>query len=122
LLTTCSNYTKRVETGDLNPNGLMDAIQAADNLGNIRAKVKYPLWGIDLGLQTLLDIPKWLKDWGVDSTAQKRLLMEASNLRHLIDEIIRRSYHNGHPPTKWQMLKIKSLSKRLIQNWGNSKK
>jgi len=118
LLNACMIFNKTVEGGKLDSSGLQDALSTVSQLNEIRSKVKYPLWGIDLGLDTLLQVPSWLRDWTGDPRVQERLIRDANNLKQLLDEVIRQSYHDGRPPTKLQIWRLRSRSNQLKQNWG----
>ena len=76
------------------------ADRATRELGEMRRRARYSLWGIDEGLRDLSRLSSWVAhNYSYPEKAEK-ILDAAESLRSALDEAIRSSYKKGKPPAQ----------------------
>ena len=89
------------------------AEKAKEELGGLRRRVRYSLWGIDDGLRDLTRLSSWVshnKDYPENT---KQMLSAAEGLRKSLDDAIRLSYRQGKPPSRRQSRRVAAAAGRL---------
>jgi hypothetical protein len=94
--------------------------EARKSLHELRYQVRYQLWGLDDGLRTLTRIPNWIEHARGRDELVSALLIEATGLRELIDEVIRKAYAKGSPPNWWQRRKVLHRTQNLRKLYEDS--
>ena len=90
---------------------------ACDRVGNLRLKVKYPLWDIDDGLKAIARTGGWLAHNITRSESRGELVAAAENLRDTLDAAISEALLNGEPPNDDQQKKVKDLAATFRKVW-----
>lgn len=93
-----------------------------DELKALRARVRYPLFGIEKGLLTLSRVASWIQHFGTQPAAAERLLHDADHLRRQLDLVIAKSYRRGEPPTRLDQWRVSRRANTVEQRWNEHRK
>lgn len=100
------------------------AREAADRLKSKRLDVRYSLWGIEEGLRTLTRIPDWVAHMRVDTKRREQLLVAASELGAILNDVIRKTYLTGAVParcSRWRVQRKAAKAKSIFDDFINTK-
>lgn len=95
------------------------AAETNKKLSQLRPKLRYPLWGIDEGIRTLIRFPTWVQHARKNPKRTEALLRCGNRLRSALDFSIRRSYMKGRPPTFYERAWIWFIAKRCRELFEN---
>jgi hypothetical protein len=110
---------RRAESGQTLDSWIQRGAAGASLLKGVRPNVKYPLFGIDEALRTLSRMPEWIATYSGDRDAGAgRLLENAQRLSILTDEVVRRSYARGRPPTWFERRKLNQRAAETRDEWA----
>ena len=101
------------------------ALESQTVLKGIRTELRYPLWGIDIGLHTITRLPNWVENTRKHPKVSKKLLVHGNKLGKLIDLTILDCYQTGLPPKAFAKWRIKRRSQKLrseFKKFGAQKK
>lgn len=92
--------------------------EGSEKIKDVRPKVRYVLYGLDEPLRVVSRIPEWVATYkDIPGTNVTAILKRSSELASLIDDIIRKSYRRGRPPSVWQRWRLKRKSKIVRSLW-----
>jgi len=118
-MATTSVYLSKISSGTNSESWRERAEMAKKDLGVIRRKVRYSLWGIDSGLRDLTRLFSWVAH-NKDYPLRAQLIFDRGEaLRRSIDSAIRSSYQHGCPPTLRHRLSVQYQSYRLRLSYKN---
>jgi hypothetical protein len=110
---------RRAESGQTLDSWIQRGAAGAAILKDVRLKVKYSLFGTDEALRTLSRMPEWIATYsGHRDAGAGRLLENAQRLSRFTDEVVRRSYANGRPPTWFERRKLDRLAAETRDEWA----
>lgn len=90
---------------------------ACTKLKELRLKVKYPLWGLDAGLNEMTRLASYVSHQRHREEFRQPLLDAAENLRSRLDEAIRISFLSGRPPGDDTVSSVDSAAQLLHNAW-----
>lgn len=91
----------------------------ANQLKEVRPRVKYTLYGLDEPLRTLSRMPEWVATYkDIPKTNADELLEAMRKLARAVDTTVRLSYRRGLPPNAWRRWRLQVLTKRVRKLWG----
>lgn len=89
------------------------AQSSADELKDLRIQARYSLWGLDEGLRTMTRLPDWASHL-IDSPESLQLLAsDATQLKTLLDEAIRKAHSSGEPPSESESKAVADAAERV---------
>jgi len=89
--------------------------EAQGRLKQIRIAVRYQLWGLDEGMNTLTRIPDWIDHARKVTKRATRLALMACKLGDTLDRGIRASYYSGTTP--WLRHRVASALMYRVCAW-----
>lgn len=109
----CSDMISRAKSDESVKSWNDRAAESQSQLKSIRTELRYPLWGVDVGLQTLTRLPNWIKNARKHPDVTKNLLEHGDKLGELIDLIILDCYKRGLPPSVIGRWRVKRRAQKL---------
>lgn len=91
--------------------------EACTKLKELRLKVKYPLWGLDDGLNEMTRLASYVSHLRNREEFRQPLLDAAESLRRELDEAIRKSFLEGQPPDDRAVSSVASAAQLLRAAW-----
>jgi hypothetical protein len=88
------------------------AFHERERMKMLRPKLRYPLWGLDEGLQVLERLPVWCAQARSDRERAAQLLRHARELRRAIDRAALRCHRSGRRPSALQRARVRLYSTR----------
>lgn len=119
IMATSNIYLFRAKSDESRANWRTKHENARDSIKELRLKVRYQLWGIDGGLNTISKVGDHSTHLLDDDKRARELIENASKLRELLDLVIMRSFKRGAPPTIIESLRVKWTA-RKVSNTFNS--
>ncbi len=101
-----SNILLKAQTDPaiLNWRARADAAQA--KLKELRMKLRYPLWGLDKGLNTISRLHNWVEHARAYPTYSENILRRGKSLGRTLDSTIRKCYMRGRSPRIDERLRV----------------
>ena len=97
------------------------ATQSALDLDRVRRQVRYSLWGINDQLHDLVLLPRWIEFMRGNRAATDELIARATELRAIVDEVIRVCYLEGRSPSLPQAAEAKVAGEKLRSSYHSAK-
>ncbi len=118
VVATSTVFLKRVESGqDLTP-WRDRAERHAEALKDLRARVRYPLFGVEDGLLVLSRVASWVQHFKGRIETGEELLRAADELRAGLDRVIAKSYRRGQPPSWFDRRRVARRAKAVEGLWA----
>ncbi len=102
----CSRITHKTKSTETLEKWDENASRAQATLKEIRPKLKYPLWGLDEGLNIMTRVPDWNTHYKNDPELATQFLDKADALRKELDDAVRISYSTGNPPSRFRAWRV----------------
>jgi len=121
----CSDMISKSKTTESVRSWHDRALESQTVLKNMRTELRYPLWGIDVGLHTITRLPNWVENARKCPNVAKNLLTHGDKLGYLIDLAILDCYRRGLPPTAFAKWRIKRRAEKLraeFRKFGDERK
>ena len=96
--------------------------EAQTKLKGLRIRVRYQLWGLDEGLNTLTRIPDWTDHARKDPKRADQLLWCAKRLGEMLDRGIRAAYYSGTTPWLRHRVGVRVLSAICVRRFKDGQK
>jgi hypothetical protein len=93
------------------------ADDAKTRLKELRAKLRYPLWGLDKALKTISRLPDWIEHARQSPNHARNILRAGVSLGRSLDSTIRKCYMYGRPPRLHERLIVKYKRWRLEKEY-----
>ena len=121
IVATCDIMLK-TKTDESHASWKAKAHGAQVSLKDIRAKIRYPLWGLDEGIRALTRLPNWTALFRRRPVEAKALLKRADQLRWAIDLAVRHSYTYGRPPIFYESYLVSYRTKQIRKLFESASK
>lgn len=121
----CSDMISKSKTTESLRNWHDRALESQRVLKSIRVELRYPLWGIDIGIHTLVRLPNWVENTKRHPRVTDKLLAHGDKLGNLIDLTILDCYKRGLPPRYMYKFRIKRRAEKLrneFKKFGDERK
>jgi len=97
--------------------------QQRNELNRLRSKLRYSLWGLDVGFLAIRSIPLYIshyKNTRPDPRADE-IIRLGTKLRHAMDKAILSTYVSGLPPTTTACLRVQFWAWRLHRSFAKGR-
>lgn len=92
--------------------------EAAAKLSAVRPKLRYVLFGLEEPLRTIGRGPNWIATYrDLPDTNAEDLLDRLVELGALVDDVVRRSYRRGLPPSAWERWRLQRKTEKIRNLW-----
>lgn len=110
-------YQERVLAGKSLEGWRSRAIMHGNSLNDLRADVRYLLYGLDDGLRDLSRVAGWIQHFNDMPEKAQVVLASADLLRGTLDSTIARSYRRGEPPSSRDQRRVANAARDLRDAW-----
>ncbi len=116
-----SNILIKARSAESQVNWRERADFAKEKLKDLRVMLKYSLWGITNGLNTLTRLPDWIEHARAFPENAEAIFRRGKKLGDTLDNVIRHSYTKGVPPSWIDRFRILRLERHLRREYARFK-
>lgn len=120
-IVAASNILLKPMSDKQRPRWLARSQRAQATLRQLRPRLRYPLWGLDLGLRSLIRLPDWVSRRGATPANTEKLIRSATYLREAIDYAVRNCYRYGRQPNLVERTCVAYRTYQLRRAWGQTR-
>ena len=106
MLASCDVIVKRIDKGQDVTEWISKFDESKSKIEAIRRKLRYPLWGIDGGIRSLVRLKDWVLHVKIVPGQQREILDMGEGLRKAVDGAIKYSYVEGSPPNLFHRVQV----------------